>query len=124
MSLKRFFPILLMVAVAILVAECGNKGTKEEKEDESAVVAEDLHLHYIQVSVEGMTCTGCENTVKGVVAKIDGVNTVTASFADSKVLAGYAAATPDTALIREAIISAGYKVRGFTLLGHDLSHHE
>ncbi|MCA1745071.1 MAG: heavy-metal-associated domain-containing protein [Bacteroidales bacterium] len=61
--------------------------------------------------VEGMTCTGCENTVKNAVQSVDGVSTVDASFEDELVTISVAE-TADTAAIRQQIITSGYTPAG------------
>lgn len=63
------------------------------------------------LAVEGMTCTGCENTVKNAVQSVDGVSAVEASFEDELVTISIAE-TADTAAIRQQIISAGYTPTG------------
>lgn len=121
MKLRNLFPILVMAA-AFVVASCGNQGQKPEAE--AVPVEEHAHLHYIQVAVEGMTCEGCENTVKGAIEKVAGVKSASATHLDKYALAGYDEATPDTTAIREAITAAGYTVTGFSFIGHDLPKKE
>ena len=114
----------MTLVFALFAFSCGNQGAKTEQQAEPQVVAEDVHLHYIQVAVEGMTCEGCENTVKGAIAKVEGVQMASATHVDKYALAGYAAATPDTAALRAAITTAGYTVTGFKFIGHDLPEKE
>jgi copper chaperone CopZ len=120
--------MFIALLFAIIATSCGNKGTKTEPQAEPQVVAEDIHtndhLHYIQVAVEGMTCEGCENTVKGAIEKIEGVKMSSATHVDKYALAGYDEVTPDTAALREAITTAGYTVTGFKFIGHDLPKKE
>ncbi|MBE0674425.1 MAG: heavy-metal-associated domain-containing protein [Bacteroidales bacterium] len=123
MKLRNLFPILVMAA-AFVVASCGNQGQKPEAEAEAVPVEEHAHLHYIQVAVEGMTCEGCENTVKGAIEKVAGVKSASATHLDKYALAGYDEATPDTTAIREAVTAAGYTVTGFSFIGHDLPKKE
>lgn len=116
--------IAAIILIAIAVASCGNKGQKAEQAAATEVVAEDIHLHYIQVMVDGMTCTGCENTVKGAIEKVELVYNAKATHVDGYAIAAYDAGTPDTAALREAITTAGYTVTGFKFLGHDLPKKE
>jgi copper chaperone len=124
MNTRRIFPLLMTMVIAIFAISCGNQGAKTEKQAEPQVVAEDLHLHYIQVAVEGMTCGGCENSVKGAIAKVEGVQMASATHVDKYALAGYDAVTPDTAALRAAITTAGYTVTGFKFIGHELPKKE
>jgi len=124
MKTRNLFSLLFAAIILISFTACGGGGTKAEKQPDATVMAEDAHahahLHYIQVAVEGMTCEGCQNTVKGAITKVEGVDSAMASFTDGRAFAGYAATTPDTAAIRAAITEAGYKVNGFAFIGHDL----
>jgi copper chaperone CopZ len=123
MKLKNLITILL-IGSAIALASCGGQGQKAEKQAETAPQEEHVHLHYIQVAVEGMTCTGCENTVKGAIEKVAGVHSASATHVDAYAIAGYATAAPDTTAIKEAITAAGYTVTGFKFIGHDLPKKE
>lgn len=122
MKTRNLFSLIFAAVIAVSVVSCGGGGAKAEKQPEATVMADEnlAHLHYIQVSVEGMTCEGCQNTVKGAITGIPGVDSAMASFTDGRAFAGYDETTPDTAAIRAAITGAGYKVTAFTFIGHDL----
>lgn len=126
MKTRNIFTLLIAVIVVVSVTSCTSGGKKAEKQPEATVMAEadHDHLHYIKVSIEGMTCEGCQNTVKGAIEKLAGVDSVHATFVDAYALAGYAETTPDTAAIRTAVTEAGYKVTGFAFIGHDLPKKE
>lgn len=68
------------------------------------------------LSVEGMTCTGCENTVQNAVKSVEGVYAVQASFEDELVSISVTEKA-DTVAIREQIINSGYTpTGGFALI--------
>lgn len=121
---RQSLSLLLLSVLFFLIQACGGGTTgdqqQDEKQQQAAMQEEDLHLHYVQVFVEGMTCDGCAGTVKGAVEGVDNVHSATATFEEAYAIAGYNEVRPDTALIREAITSAGYKVTGFKMLGHEL----
>ena len=123
MKLKNLITILI-IGSAIAVASCGGQGQKAEKQAEAAPQEEHVHLHYIQVAVEGMTCAGCEGTVKSAIEKVEGVHMASATHVDKYALAGYDEVTPDTAALRKAITATGYTVTGFKFIGHDLPKKE
>jgi copper chaperone CopZ len=122
MKTRNLISLLFAAIIVVSFTACGGGGTKAEKQPEATVMADadHAHLHYIQVAVEGMTCEGCQNTVKGAITKVAGVDSAMASFTDGRAFAGYAATTPDTAALRTAITEAGYKVTGFAFISHDL----
>lgn len=124
MKSTGIFTLLLTLVFALFTSSCGNQGAKTEQQTEPQVVAEDLHLHYIQVGVEGMTCEGCEGTVKGAIEKVEGVHMASATHLEKYALAGYDEVTPDTAALREAITATGYTVTSFKFIGHELPKKE
>jgi copper chaperone CopZ len=68
----------------------------------------------IEVSIAGMTCTGCEQTIQRNVGKLDGVKSVQASYKEGKALVEYVPSVADTAGIRSAITRSGYTVVSFS----------
>ena len=62
------------------------------------------------LNVTGMTCGGCENAVKRAVLRIDGVDNVTASHRDHRVVVDYDGARVNRGHIADAISRAGYIV--------------
>lgn len=85
-----------------------NSSTKK-----TAASGADSEIERIEVSINGMTCTGCEQTIKNCVAEIEGVKSVTATFTSGKALIDYNPGLVDTSLIKKAISKTGYKVTGF-----------
>lgn len=66
---------------------------------------------HLMLSVDGMTCGGCENAVKRVLGLVPGVANVTASHRDKRVTLDYDPALADRAALAQAIEKAGYQVR-------------
>jgi copper chaperone len=64
----------------------------------------------LQLSVNGMTCGGCENAVKQTLLKTDGVEEVTASHTESLVGVTFDPAKVTAAVLREKIEGLGYDV--------------
>lgn len=69
---------MVMIAIAL---SCQNK--KADKQNDTAV-NENLSAVSYEIAIEGMTCTGCEETIEGGVMKIDGVQSIEASYTDGK----------------------------------------
>lgn len=104
--------VFLSVLLAVLIIGCGksdNKTTTENKSDSKGteVLASDKS---VEIQCSGMTCTGCENTIKSKVKKVDGVKEVMADHKTNVVKASFDPAKTNTDAIKEVIISAGYKV--------------
>jgi copper chaperone CopZ len=64
----------------------------------------------LKLKVTGMTCGGCENAVKKTLTKLDGVETVTASHSENRVVASYDPARVAPEAMQRAIESLGYSV--------------
>ena len=69
---KLFF----LLAIPLFVISCQSAG--EQKSEQEVQVAPE-NIQFVEISVEGMTCTGCENTVEKGVLSLEGVLDVEAS---------------------------------------------
>lgn len=109
--------------IAVLIIGCGktddksttetktdNKTTNTEQKNESKTLEVSANDKSIEIQTKGMTCTGCENTIKSKVKKVDGVKDVIADFKSNVVKASFDPAKTNPEAIKEAITSAGYKV--------------
>jgi len=105
--MKKISIVLVMFALAI---SCQNRTT--DKQDDTAIT-EDLSAVKYEIAIEGMTCTGCEETIEGGVMKIDGVESIEASHTDGKALVVFYSEKTDTTAISESITKSGYSVLGF-----------
>lgn len=65
---------------------------------------------HLTLTVNGMTCGGCENAVKRVLSMVDGVSNVTASHDDNRVTLDLDPARVTRDAIKGAIERAGYRV--------------
>ena len=66
----------------------------------------------ITLAVEGMTCEGCENTVKESVEKIPGIASAKASYKDKSVIIAFDSTQAQVNDISMAITGVGYEVKG------------
>lgn len=64
----------------------------------------------VSISVSGMKCGGCENTIKTKLSSIDGVLVVEASHKDKRVDVEFDPAKIDMDEIEDAIADAGFSV--------------
>jgi copper chaperone len=86
----------------------GNKTGKQTSSEENLQVSGDDKLITVQCS--GMTCTGCENSVKAKVKKVKGVRDVIADYKTNTVKAAYDEKQTNAEEIKNAITDAGYDV--------------
>jgi copper chaperone len=62
------------------------------------------------IKVNGMTCTGCVNSVKNVLEKIPGVSSADVSLEQKQVTVEYDAAITNSNQFKEAIKGAGFEI--------------
>lgn len=102
--------ILVVFIILVGFAGCKTSQSKSEPSTDSSSVNANIETEF---RVNGMHCTGCENTIKTNVKDIKGVATVEASFKENKAVVGYDSLLTNEAAIISAINDAGYKVDTF-----------
>lgn len=101
--------ILFFALLLAFFAACTSKSTPEsENKTNTANVGNKMVL----LTVEGMTCEGCENTVKEAVLTVPGVVNVAASFNDSAVKLDVDSTVVNLEEVSKVIVDAGYVVKG------------
>jgi copper chaperone CopZ len=95
--------------VAVLAFSCSSNSNQpvQAAANTVAVVNKTINL-----GIDGMTCTGCENTIKEAVGKVAGVSEVTASHTDGLAVIKYDSTITNIKTISDAITEAGYTVTG------------
>ena len=72
---------------------------------------DNIKMETVTLRVTGMTCGGCENSVKRALGRLDGVADVAASHAQQSVTVTFDPGTSTLDAIRERIVAAGYHVQ-------------
>lgn len=109
--------IMLFMLLSTIAFSCQysmqdkEKQSKAETIDATQVAAENLKLTTLEV--EGMTCTGCENTIKKGVTHLGGIVKVTASHNDGKATVEFDAGKTSIEDIKKAIEDKGYEITNF-----------
>jgi len=98
--MKQLFFVIL---IAAFIVGCTGKSTSTENSAEAAVTTQTATLE-----INGMTCTGCENTVQEAVTKIPGIISVKASHLDSTAVVSFDPAKTSIAAIGDVVTEAGY----------------
>lgn len=114
MSRKRLPIILIGLLIALAVVSCG----KSKKTTDNAVAME---KSLIEVSIGGMTCTGCEQTIQAGITKLEGIKSVKASYVTGNALVEYFPGITDTVKIKAAITGSGYTVKKFKPVAENAS---
>ena len=100
--------LFILISIAFL-ASC-NQTQKQDKQEEVPPTVE--YIQAMELDVDGMHCTGCENTIKKSVAELEGVKEVTASHTGGMAYVVYDTALTSLADIKAAIEGKGYAVTG------------
>jgi copper chaperone CopZ len=111
-------PIVILSFVLALVAGCNSAGKHEKgsmKENATLPVVDSSRLVTVVVPVGGMTCTGCENTIKGGIQTLPGIAEVSASYIDSVAIVTYDTARTSISSIDSVIRAKGYQVLSSSL---------
>jgi copper chaperone CopZ len=103
---KNHKTIATLIVIILMAISCSGNKSK---------VVNDIALNpsLIEVSINGMTCTGCEQTIQTRVGGLEGVKSVKASFVTGKAMIEYLPGVTDTVKIKEMITGSGYKVVKF-----------
>jgi copper chaperone CopZ len=98
----------VLIAFLVTVISCGGNNKKAEQGEGVQKAA------LVEVSIGGMTCTGCEMSIQNKLSKLEGVTYVKASFTDGKAVVEYIPALTDTLKIREAVTATGYTCKNIS----------
>jgi copper chaperone CopZ len=106
--------ILILSLLIILFSACTSRSQESSGNEKSPVELNPEAITSIEFDVTGMTCTGCENTVKSGVLELEGISEVDASFLNGKVVVTFDSTQVNKEEIAQEINKKGYKVTGNT----------
>lgn len=90
--------MLLLAAVA-----CKSKKTDNQSDTASNPVM-------VELSISGMSCMGCVETVRSSIAQLEGIDTVSVSLEKATAFVVFKPSVTDTVSMRKAVELNGYKV--------------
>jgi len=96
------FILFVYIVIAVSCSGNGKKTGKTEEKQEAS---------FMEVSIGGMSCTGCEQTIQNNVGKLEGIRSVKASHTTGIAMIEYFRGIVDTNRIKEAINGSGYSVK-------------
>lgn len=103
-KLSAGFILFVYILIAVSCSGNGKQTVKTEVNQEASLM---------EVTIGGMMCTGCEETIQNNVVKLEGIKSVKASYTTGIAMIEYFRGIVDTARIREAINGSGYSVKKF-----------
>ena len=87
-----------------MLLACNTQTQKSEAKENEEKLAD----NFIVLSIEGMTCEGCENTIESNLQTLNGIVSVEASHADANAKVGIKGTEIDSAIVAQTISEAGY----------------
>ena len=109
----------LIIICLFLTFGCSSSGTKKNTPEQKSVNTEIVKTVAVELSIKGMSCTGCEQTIQSGVAAIAGVKQVKADFKTGKARVEFVPGVADTTAIKTNITSSGYIVAGIKPISTD-----
>lgn len=107
--LLRSLTVVAAAFLLFLIISCGQFNKDQSSGKGGAQEYSDQFSQVIELSVKGMTCTGCEAAISGALKKLPGVASVDAYYMDGLVIVQYDTTLTSLEEIRQAIINAGYE---------------
>ena len=98
--------ILILLACLTVIPACSSINADNQDGFEGNTTT-------VQINIAGMTCTGCEETIKNGVTSLDGVQDATADYIQGQAWVTYDDARVSEKQLAEAIEQRGYQVLGF-----------
>lgn len=110
--------MLTLLLICFVVISCGSQSDKSTSQDDSSATENIVpaNLETIEIAVYGMTCGGCENTVKTAVGKLPGVQSVKASHTDSTAIVTFDKTKVDFEQMKVVITDKGYQAVEYKLI--------
>lgn len=96
---------LIPIALFLSFVAC-NSGTSQQDTQKQEVINPAI----VEIGVEGMTCTGCENSINKSIEKLEGIVEVSSSHVDKKTVVKYDESKTSEEQIKAAIMQVGYTV--------------
>lgn len=100
----------LIIVCLFLVLGCNNSNTKKNAPEVKSLNVENVKILAVELSIKGMTCTGCEQTIQTGISSIKGVKQVKANFKDGKAYVSFESGVADTIQMKEKITASGYEL--------------
>ena len=108
--MKHTILFTILLFSAIIIVSCGKNDRQTSSKEQQTVQTDPSKLKTVEFKTKGMTCTGCEETIKERVKKVNGVQEVDADYKLNKAKVTYDIDKTNPKQIEEAIVDAGYKV--------------
>ena len=100
----------LIILCLFFAFSCNSASTQKNPDKLVKVVSESAKTVAVEFAIQGMTCTGCEQTIQSGISSIKGVKQVKANFKNGKAFVEFLPDMADTIQMKEKIATSGYVV--------------
>ena len=107
--------IAYFLIFTIILIACNSNKDNQSNKDATTVAPKEADMNKtlcVEFSVKGMSCEGCENTIKKHITKLDGIANVKASYVAENTVVVYDSTLTNITELENAIKDAGYNVVG------------
>lgn len=101
---------ILIIVCLFFAFSCNNATTKKSSSELVSAVSENAKTIAVEMAIQGMTCTGCEQTIQSGISSLKGVKQVKANFKNGKAFVEFLPDVADTVQMKEKIVASGYAV--------------
>lgn len=108
---KGFLGIVTVLAIVLLTIPYYSGAFFPETNESKIVYLQESQVETITFEIDGMTCTGCEATVKNAATKVEGVIEAEAFYESRKATIKYNRSRTSREEIKAAINETGFKVK-------------
>ena len=102
----------LVVFCFFLIFGCSNGTTKKSSPEAKSLVSQNVKTVALELSITGMSCAGCEETVQSGLSSLKGVKKVKANYRNGKAYVEILPDIADTVQMKETITTSGYALAG------------
>ena len=112
--MKTKFLIILIIAFAFACKNAPKEETVQSEESTETVAM--VNLQKVELNIEGMTCSGCENAIQSTIDEFDGIYSAEADHENAIAILEFDSTKVDLSKVEEAINELGYTAQGHVLL--------
>lgn len=106
----------LLILVILFAFACKNAPKESIVQEEIIEEVTMVNVQKIELNINGMTCTGCENAIQKTIDGFDGVYSSKADFEKGVAILEIDSTKVDVIKVKEAINELGYEAKDHSIL--------
>jgi copper chaperone CopZ len=107
--MKKVLSVVLVIIVIVLLVTLLFRDNKNMQQ--GGTTPDSLKVVQVEVSVSGMFCNGCAQSIQQKISSLEGVQSAVASFPDSNVIVSFDTTKANNDSLIQAIEAKGYGVK-------------